>query len=311
LGIKFFTQNTNEVIYSGHLDESTTFADSKTPRKIDWSTDGPTYHTYRGFLFYYAFFESPGDCYFQMRRNFMCGYENIAGPKWTVVGDVQAEAPKDMDEIEFQKHFCTNCYLSAHIPLQSEQPAAASLASILASPVIQRSMLALQFDYRLMNGATLLVILIHNHDYMERQFDRSVLLKKVTAQTAAGNAWSRVRVKLGNHMLHNFRVLFSLEKTGVASAPMVHLDNIQFFEHDYECAQSMDEQSCTRVVASGNEFCQKYSMPCEMGQCMNGALCLNRDQIEPHLMLRPRKQLVDNQEDEYSCVCAHGFTGKR
>jgi hypothetical protein len=151
---------------------------------IEVPTDGPNYHTYRGFMFYWAYVEEPGDCYFQQRgRNFMCGYESVAGPKWIVTGDDDAAAntiAKSSEQIEFEKVFCTSCYLTAHIPIQ--QPGISNpveATSILVSPIIEKRMLALRFDYRMRTPANLLVILMHNHDFVDKKFDRTILVKKV------------------------------------------------------------------------------------------------------------------------------------
>lgn len=247
----------------------------------------------------------------------MCGYESIAGPKWLVVGDSEPHSDATSPEqIEFEKIFCTNCYLSAQLPVQTENGPLGE-SSILASPVVEKSMLALRFEYRMRTPANLLVILIHENDYAEKKFDRSVLIRKIDRVTV-GNLWTTVRLKLGAHILHNYRVLFSLERiAGQPLAPMVNIDNIQFFESDFECAVRIDnDMTCTAAaVMPGLEsvkmnlaaaVCQRYSTPCDLGLCQNGALCLNKNHIKSHLMAS-----VVLDEDEFTCVCAHGFTGKR
>lgn len=334
LDIHFLTQNTIDVVYTGGETSSTSSSpdDSSTLDRSS-SSDGGL-HIYRGFLFYYSFVESPGDCYFQQRgKNFMCGYESIGGPSWVVVGESEPSAgPPALEmtspeQIEFEKTFCTNCYLSVQLPIQSESDPAAQM-SILVSPVIDKSMLALKFDYRMRTPANLLVILIHDHDYVEKKFDRSVLIKKIDRVTL-GNAWQTVRLKLGAHLLHNYRIMFNFERVPIVQgsqqqpqqqlpSPAVNLDNIQFFESDYECAVRIDDDmSCARSsdfeslvgiksVANSLAFCQRYSTPCDLGLCQNGALCLNKNHVESHLLAR---RMAD--DDDFTCVCAFGFTGKR
>lgn len=304
LSIRFLTQNTNEVVYSGHIDQASDRLDTSTAQ------DASSVHVYRGFLFYYSFVEEPGDCYFQERgSNFMCGYESIAGAKWLVTKDKDTVDVSSPEQLEFEKYFCTSCYLSSHIPANS-----AGESSILASPVIEKTMLALRFDYRMPKPANLLVILIQNQDYENKKFDRSMLIKKIDNVTT-GDAWSTMRVKLGNHLLHNYRVLFTLDRLPGQSAPAtVHIDNIQFFENDFECAMRMDDdQSCIApsLLNSLSGICQKYSTPCDQNNCQNGAFCLNKNQVEANQIAQKTNDDDDNESEDYVCICPHGFTGKK
>lgn len=137
-----------------------------------------------------------------------------------------------------------------------------------------------------------------------------------------GSSWSTVRLRLGTHIMHNFRILFSFEQTNNSSSPSINLDNIEFFEHDYECAMRMDEDETCAAGSSvfssfkqqkslANEVCQKYATPCEIADCQNGALCLNKYQIEANLLIKPAGTAQNEDEDEYICVCPYGFTGKK
>ena len=113
--------------------------------------------------------------------------------------------------------------------------------------------------------------------------------------------------------MHNFRVLFSLEQTKNSTSPSINLDNIEFFENDYECAVRIDEdETCVASSTSqsiANEVCQKYATPCEISECQNGAVCLNKYQIEANLFMKVVNQ--NDDDDEYSCICPYGFTDKK
>lgn len=262
LTVNFVTQNTNEVVYS----------------RPQSGRDG-NLHVYKGFLFYYAFLETSGDCYFQQRRNPLCGYEPVGTGKWVVIGDA-ARVPKDEYEIEFDKHICANCYLSAHVPVQVEEKHA---ASTLVSPVIERNKNMLEFDYQLSGRAKLSVKFVYSGATQE-----SVLLK-VYNQTTDGK-WTRAKVRIGSRLLHDYKIMFVLEKSQIDQAgsemPTVSLDNIQLFERDFECVMNMDEtclaaRELTQLITAGHhltggQFCQPYMTPCDSNKCQNGAVCVNK-----------------------------------
>ena len=76
--VRFTTQNTNEVVYANtvqHVDDANDPQNEHDQFAVD------TVQVYRGFLYYYAIVEQPGDCFFQTRKSIMCDYENVVHDK--------------------------------------------------------------------------------------------------------------------------------------------------------------------------------------------------------------------------------------
>jgi hypothetical protein len=305
LTIRFQTQNTDEVIF----------------RSKPASLSG--YELYRGFIFYYTILESAGDCYFQIRKNIMCNYKNFGEDKigWLVSEDELTII--DIEQKNFDNIFCSNCHLKATIPLQeneNELIIGERINPTLVSPIINKNKRFLKFSYKLLTGSQLKVKLIYEREFA-KSIDRSILLKTLDQQK---DNWSTIRIKIGNQLFHNYRIIFILEKSENSNGivqPTASLDNIQLFEQDIDCSSIMDG-SCDYIEFVNNvpslrmteerfdfdkKTCQRYLTPCDGNECSNGALCLNRDEL-----VYDNRTEINNKinEDGYVCMCRHGFTGK-
>ncbi|CAF0901320.1 unnamed protein product, partial [Brachionus calyciflorus] len=280
LNVRFVTQNAPEVVYINQP---------------------PQMEIYKGFMFYYAFEEQLGDCYFQVKKNIMCGYKNIAGVTWMLRGGESQVAKQKLDETEYEKYFCPLCYLNAKIPIQSETN---EKRAVLISPKIDGVKKHLKFLYKLKNSGILTIKFMYEKEYVEfngTNFDQAPSLRVFDD---ANNLWKIGRVNVG--ALDDYRLMFVFEQMGnddnnVRQAE-ASLDNIELFEQDYDCSLHVDS-TCTTQVSEArmikNSQCQKYVTPCEFNKCKNDAICINK-----------YNQTDDNNSDQYECLCTYGYSGK-
>jgi hypothetical protein len=312
LAVQFVTQNTNDVVYSANIAPDT--------------SEPVNFELYRGFTFYYAFLETPGDCYFQLRKNIFCGYENVGRSKW-VVSEDETKA-RHADEMHFDKLFCSHCFLTASIPVQTEPAnddpldfSAPVSSALFVSPVISKHRKYLKFNYKLFNSGRLIVKLVYDKEYTKK-LEHSVALKEFEES----EEWSTVRFKIGNQLFHNYRLVFVLERDGALAEaaeilPTAMLDNVQLFERDLDCASSMDDAVCDvddllhniniekksseRGPVGESKFCQRYLTPCDQNKCLNGATCLNREEAAHTI----GSILAKDTGDDYVCLCGYGYAG--
>jgi hypothetical protein len=309
--VTFSTQNANEVVYTAHNGKIL---------------------LYRGFSFYYYFLETPGDCYFQMRQNIFCGYSNVGYSDWILNEDKAglARQVSESAESSFDKLFCLNCFIQATLPLQSEelQRHPESNTAIFISPLISRESKFLKFRYKLVNSGLLTVKLVYARE-LTKKLEHSVVLKTFSQR----NEWTTARVKIGNQLFHKYRIAFVLEKfentddmQESSTEPQCSIDSIQLFDRDLDCASSMDASVCDaddiirniniekyfefdNIMKVDNKFCQKYATPCDSSKCLNGGICLNKDEEKDKVTSINYILGEDNQED-FKCVCSHGYTGE-
>jgi hypothetical protein len=273
LAVKFSTQNTKEVVFTQN-------------------GAGSNPEVYRGFNYYYSFVETPGDCYFQSRKNIFCNYTNLGVADWTLNEEDQANTKRGAEENNFDKLFCSHCYIEATLPLQNPEldKDGNSNTAVFLSPLINRQYRFLKFSYRLINSGVLSVKLIYAKE-LTKKFEHSVLLKTFNE----ADDWTKATVKIGNQLFHSFRIAFVLEKAELDSEiqPKASIDSIQLFERDLDCSSSMDDAVCDaddlihninieknkNILGSNwdSKFCQKYAAPCEANKCLNGGICLNKE----------------------------------
>ena len=169
--------------------------------------------------------------------------------------------------------------------------------AIFLSPSISRKNRYLKFSYRLINSGVLSVKLVYSKE-LTKKFEHSVLLKTF----AETDEWTKASVKIGNQLFNNYRIAFVLEKAANDDSdiqPRASLDGIQFFERDLDCASSMDDAVCDaddlvhniNIEKNRNslnlssswdsKFCQKYTTPCDSNRCLNGGICLNKEDSVP------------------------------
>lgn len=279
LDVRFKTQNTNDVVYSN------------VP---------PQFQPYKGFLYYYAFLEDSGDCYFQFRKNSNCNYKNTGGVNW-LVRDETVKG-KGQDESDFEKYFCLGCFLRASLPIQSENEKISN--AVFVSPVINKSNKHLKFMYNLKNSAKLSIKFVYEKEYTINPVDRSLVLKVLNDTS---NEWRVGRVKIGsNDMFYDFRIMFVLERSDEGPSPLqpeASIDNIQLYEQDFDCGVTTDltcpsdDSDLKDNNSDSLSHCQTYLTPCDSIKCQNGAVCLNKD-----------NPLMESES--YTCLCAYGYTGK-
>jgi hypothetical protein len=267
--------------------------------------------------------EEPGDCYFQLRKNIYCNYENIGGHKWTRAEESDLSTIRDEDLVEYNKHFCENCYITATIGQSNSDTSSNSNDflqhfAIFSSPMIDKSKKYLSFNYKLSKSALLKVKFIYENDYLTRSFEKSIVIRTINdSLSSSNNDWKEIRLKLGNKILDNYRILFELDRSSYNltsnDQATASIDNIVFLKHDLKCtftlnnvcineeneeifekSNSKNNHTSLLLDASRTEtkFCQKYSTPCEMNKCQNGAVCLNREQLDNSLNIF----LNDNNE---------------
>ncbi len=306
--VRFLTQNTNEVVFS----------QSKAIGEIE----------YRGFVYYYSFVEAPGDCYFQMRNNFFCNYENVAEIDWTISEpNKKRDIVVDDELAEFNQIFCSNCHLNAIIPLSHNEKVSQQeknqeknqdhiiKSAIFRSPSIEKTKLYLKFDYKLTKSAKLMVKLIYDKQYAN-SLDKAILLKSLQA---TDGEWRTESIKIGNQLFHNYKLLFVLERSEMSGLAEASLNNIELFEQDLNCAidgscgdekfnYNFDEKNSPNLIS--NLFCQKYMTPCDSNKCSNGAICINRDEMMTRPFSMSMMMMTSARVDDYICLCNSGFTGQ-
>jgi len=324
LHVQFITQNSLDAVYSVPKLESKDEADAKMNNVIQ---------NYHGFTFYYAFLESTGDCYFQNRKNFFCGYKTLGDSSWNIVGDKENQISKNpKEEEEIEKIFCKKCYIKSVIPVESKS---GKVESALMSPLLDRTKRYLKFNYKLSSSAQLTVSMVYNNEESPTkkaalsliESSKVITTLKMSPSNSKQDKWHTIRIKIGNQLIGSYRLIFQLERLADSSSvpPATAIDNIQLFEQDLECSSSFnynenensfDEEDDQDMISSfdstdnifiagnssidmlNNKFCQKYQSPCDLnGLCMNNAICLN---------MKP----TETSEDNFKCLCKPGYTGK-
>lgn len=247
----------------------------------------PQLELYKGFSFFYAFEEQPGDCYFQMRNNLTCGYKNFDGNPWVISGDSVQKFKNELSS--YDEFFCSMCHITTKIPLQSEH---GEKKSVLFSPKIDRSKRSLKFLYKIKYSGFLTVKLVHEREY--ELFDKESLDLASTLQVFnESKVWKIARVRI--EAIDDYRLAFVFEQGGDSLRPAeVSLDNIELFQEDFECSVHRD-LSCSKSTLTNQ--CQKYISPCEFNLCLNNAICIN-------------KYNTSQNSDQYECLCTYGYTGK-
>ncbi|RNA07805.1 von Willebrand factor type EGF and pentraxin domain-containing 1 isoform X1 [Brachionus plicatilis] len=223
------------------------FVSQRVPEVV-YFDQPPQLELYKGFTFFYAFEEQPGDCYFQMKNNLTCGYKNVAGNAWIMSGDSGHKSKNELSS--YDDYFCPMCHATAKIPLQSEH---GDKKSALLSPKIDRSKRSLKFLYKIKNSAILTVKLIFEKDYQlfgKESLDWATTLRVFNES----KIWKVARVKI--EAFADFRLAFVLEQGVESFRPAeASLDNIELFQEDYECSVHKDS---TCSSSDQTNQCQKY-----------------------------------------------------
>ena len=133
---------------------------------------------FKGYELFYLFNEDVGDCYFQKRSAFKCGYESIQG-NW----DIERAAVKMTDTSAYDSILCFNCYLKAVMPLDESNN---RVRQVLQSPVIDKSKEFLKFGYQLSANARLYIHLVYENQ-------EPVLLRR----EPNSKPWRHVTIRLG------------------------------------------------------------------------------------------------------------------
>lgn len=256
LNVQFFTHNYNDIVY--------------------WMDAPDTPILHRGYELFYLFNEDVGDCYFQRKSNLKCGYKSIEG-NWVIS---RAKMGVNNDD-EYNNILCFDCYLKSEIPLSDKK------TQVLLSPLIDLKKRFLRFTYKLSVNARLYVHLIYEQNGVET--DRFFLKREPSAKR-----WRHVTLGLGKSE-QNFRVEFTLKedlnKTD-SIQPTVMINNIEFFENNYECETNEFPGVCARnEIKPRIGLCKNKLSPCSHDPCNNGALCMNIN-------------------SDYICMCPTGYTGK-
>lgn len=155
LNLMFQTHDYNEVVY--------------------WQ-DGNQTHTFKGYELFYLFNEDVGDCYFQQRSNFKCGYQSIQG-SW----NIERASVQMADTSDYNSIICFDCHLKAAIALSDDRS-----KQILLSPVIEKSKEYLKFTYQLSENAQMYVHLVYEDQ-------EPILLRR----EPKSHLWRHVTVRLG------------------------------------------------------------------------------------------------------------------
>lgn len=244
--------------------------------EVVYYQDGNQTMPFKGFELFYMFNEDIGDCYFQRRSNFKCGYESLRG-SWTIErANVQMADTSDYNSI-----VCFDCHLKAAMALSD-----ATNKQILQSPVIDKSKEYLKFTYQLSENAQMYVHLVYENQ-------EPILLRR----EPASHLWKHVTIRLGKSE-RDFRIQFTLDsaqpevESKTLEAPTLKLKSIQLFRTNFECESHEFPGVCDiGDIIPKLGLCKAKWTPCQTSPCTNNGLCMNQD-------------------DDYKCLCANGFTGR-